>query len=160
MAKRIIEDIKVGESAGGIACGPVGGSIVAEMKLRNAEDNSVSYHQIVETEGMPTLLESDESLYDILIEEDFEDKEAWAKVENAQAGGYCAYSEFYDDVKDLETFDEEDVPLWKLLVFFTRASWEEIDKMKPQFIGKALEEIEVPVCDVEKEYLDEDEELE
>ncbi len=158
MVKRLIEDIRVGESAGGIACGPVGGSIVAEMMIRNTEDNSVSYHQIVETEGMPTLLEAEESLFDILIEEDFEDKQAWAKVEEAQAGGYCGYSEFYDDVKDLETFDEEDVPLWKLLVFFIRASWEEVEKMKPQFIGKYLEDIEVPVCDVEQEYLDDQEE--
>ena len=29
-----------------------------------------------------------------VIEEDFEDKQAWAKVEEAQAGGYCGYSEF------------------------------------------------------------------
>ena len=158
MAKRIIEDIKVGESAGGIACGPVGGSIVAEMKLRNAEDDSVRYFEIVETEGIPTLLESDESLYDILIEENYEDEQTWSKVEEAQVGGYCGYSEFYDDAKDPETFDEEDVPLWKLLVFFTRAGWEEIDKMKSQFIGQYLEDIEVPVCDVEKEYLDDQEE--
>ena len=158
MAKRLIEDIRVGESAGGIACGPVGGSIVVEMMIRNTEDNSVSYHQIVETEGMPTLLEAEESLFDILIEEDFEDKQAWAKVEEAQIGGYCGYSEFYDDVKNQEAFDEEDAPLRKLLVFFTRASWEAIEKMKPQFIGKALEDIDVPVCDMEQEYLDDQEE--
>ena len=36
----------------------------------------------------------------------------------------------------------------------------EIEKMKPQYIGKCMEDIEIPVCDVEQEYLDEDEELE
>ena len=38
MSKFLIEDIKVGISEGGIACGPVGGHVVAEARIRNTED--------------------------------------------------------------------------------------------------------------------------
>lgn len=158
MAKRLIEDIKVGVSNGGMACGPVGGSVVTELKLRNTKEDTVNYYQIVETDGIATLLESEESLYDILIEENDKDEGTWAKVEEAQVGGYDSYSEFYSDLKDPEVFPEEDVQMWKLLIYFTRANWEEIDKMKPQFTGKYLEDITVPICDVEEEYLEEEEE--
>ncbi len=158
MAKRLIEGIKVGQSKGGIACGPVSGSIVVELKLRNTEDNSVNYYAIVETESIPTLLESEESLYDLLIEEDYEDESKWAKVEEAQVGGYMAYGEFYESLKDPACYAEEDVPLWKSLIFFTRAGWDEVEEMKPKFIGKHLDEVEIPVCDAEEEYLEDYEE--
>lgn len=158
MAKWLIEDVKVGESKGGIACGPVGGHIVAELQLRDTEEDAVSYYGITEVEGTVNLTESDQSLYDIEIEEDYDDKAAWEKVSNAEAGGYCDYHDFYEDIYNLDTFDEDNVLIWKLLAYFVRASWEEIDAMKAKCIGKALEEIEIPICDAEQDYLDEQEE--
>ena len=65
MAKWLIEDVKVGESKGGIACGPVGGHIVAELQLRDTEEDAVTYYGMTEVEGTVNLTESDQSLYDI-----------------------------------------------------------------------------------------------
>ena len=47
MAKHLIEDIKVGVTGGGTACGPMGGCVVTEMKLCDLEDDSVMYYGIM-----------------------------------------------------------------------------------------------------------------
>ncbi len=132
MAKHLIEDIKVGVSGGGIACGPVPGSVVTEMKLRDTEDNSVTFYGITEVEGIENYLRSEESLYDIQIADDSSDEEGWKKV-------YAA---------DVQDYDEED-PIWKLLYYFVRADWDAVEEMKPKCIGKYLEDIEIPECDEE-----------
>ena len=132
MSKHLIEDIQVGVSGGGFACGPVPGCVVTEMKLRDTEDGSVMYYGITEVEGIENYLKSEESIYETQISDNFDDKEAWNKV-------YAA------DVKD---YDEED-PIWRLLYFFVRADWDTVNKMRPKFIGKCLEDIEVPEYDEE-----------
>ncbi len=134
MAKRLIEDIKVGVSGGGMACGPVSGCVVTEVKLRDVGDNSVMFYGMTEVEGIENYLKSEESLYDIQITDDFDNKEAWDKVYAAETDDY----------------DEED-PVWKLLYFFVRADWNMVEEMKSKFIGKYLEDIEIPEYDEDDE---------
>ena len=139
MAKQLIEDIKVGVSGGGMACGPVPGSVVTEMKLRDTGDDSVMFYGITEVEGIENYMKSEESLYDIQIADDFSDEEGWKKV-------YAA---------DVQDYDEND-PIWKLLYYFVRADWDAVNEMKQKCIGKYLEDIEIPVYDEdEDEYEDE-----
>ncbi len=140
MAKHLIEDIKVGVSDGGIACGPVSGSVVTEMTLRDTGDNSVMYYGITEVEGIENYLRSDESFYETQIKDDFDDTEAWDKV-------YAA---------NIQDYDEDD-PIWKLLYFFVRADWDAVDEVKPKCIGKYLEDIEIPSVPEDEEDDDEEE---
>ena len=137
--KHLIEDIKVGVSGGGMACGPVSGCVVTEMQLRDTEDNSIMFYGITEVEGIENYLKSEESLYDIQITDDSSDEEGWNKV-------YAA---------NIQDYDEND-PIWKLLYYFVRADWDSVNEMKPKCIGKHLEDIEIPVYD-EDEDEDEDE---
>ena len=132
MAKHLIEDIKVGLSDGGVACGPAPYCVVTEMKLRNMEDNSVIFYGITEVDGVENFLKSEESFYDTQINDDFEDVEAWDKVYAAQTTDY----------------DEND-PIWRLLDFFVEADWDAVEDMKPKCIGKFLDEIEIPKSDEE-----------
>ena len=155
MKKFLIDGFTAGVSKGGMACGPVGGHVVAELRLINTEDNTVSYHSMTEVEGTLNFTESDISTYEIQIKEDYEDKEAWATVEAAYAGGYSDYDEFYEDLK---TCDENHRLIWKLLAYLVRSSWDEYDRMKFRCTGKYLNEIEIPVCDTEQEYLENHEE--
>lgn len=140
MAKLLIEDIKVGVTGGGVACGPVPGSVVTEMKLRNTEDDSVMFYGITEVDGIENYLKSNESLYDFQIEDDVSDEAGWEKV-------YAANVQDYD----------EDDPIWKLLYFFVRADWDAVEEMKPKCIGKFLEDIEIPCVPSDEEDDDEDE---
>ena len=158
MSKFLIEDIKVGVSEGGIACGPVDGHVVAEACIRNTEDGTVTYHSLAEVEGTLNFSETDDSIFDIQIEEDYENEEAWQKVTDGEAGGYCDYDEFYEDLKTLDICDEDHVLIWKYLAYMVRADWDEIDKMKAESVGKCLGDFEIPVCDAEQDFLDAEEE--
>lgn len=133
MAKHLIEDIKVGVSRGGMACGPVSGCVVTEMKLRDPGDDSVRFYGITEVEGIENYLKSEESIYDIQIEDDSTDEAGWKKV-------YAA---------EVQDCDEED-PVWKLLYFFVRADWDAVEDMKSKCIGKCLEDIDIPELDEEE----------
>lgn len=134
MAKYLIEEVKVGVSSGGMACGPVGGNVVTEITLRDTENNSVMYYGITEVDGIENYLKSGESFYETQIKDDFDDKDAWYKV-------YAAETLDYD----------EDDPIWKLLYYFVRADWEAVEEMKSKCIGKYLEDIEIPEYDEDDE---------
>lgn len=151
MKKFLVEDISVGVSKGGIACGPVNGLVVAEIRLRDTETNEVSFHALTEVGGTLNFTQSDRSTFDIQIKENYEDSDSWAIVEAGFSGGYSDYEEFYED---LTTCDKEHQLIWKLLAYLVRAGWDEIAEMKSRYTGKLLNEIEVPACDAEQEYLD------
>lgn len=153
MAKYLIEDIQVGVTAGGMACGPIPGNVVTEMKVRNTEDDSVIFYGITEVMGIHNFTKSEESLYDIQMS-DTDDEDAWKKVYDADVGIESIYDLTSGDSSDPKAAEE--VSLWKLLMFFVRAGWDDVNQMKPKCIGKYLEEIEIPVYEDDDE--DEDEE--
>ena len=159
MAKFLIEDIRIGVTEGGIACGPVSGNVVAEMKIRNPEENSVLYYGITEVDGIPNFIKSEESFYDFQIKDDPDDEAGWQKVYDANVREYEDYWDIYDNLADPEAEHSEDVLIWKLLACFVRCPWEDVDGMKKACIGKFVEDIDIPVCDMEQEYLDDLEEI-
>ncbi len=150
MKKFLVEDISVGVSKGGIACGPVNGLVVAEIRLKDTEANRVVFYALTEVGGTLNFTQSDRSTFDIQMKENYEDSESWAIVEEGFSGGYSDYKEFYED---LPTCDEEHQRTWKLLAYLVRANWDEIAEMKNHCTGKLLSEIIVPVCDAEQDYM-------
>jgi len=159
MSKYMIEDVKVGVSEGGFACGPVCGSVVAEVCLRDMDTGKIEYHSLSETAGSLTFTVSEESTYDGQIENNFDDKEFWDKYLLAENGGYTDYNEFYEDLADThELCDDDTATIWKYLAYMVRADWEDIDQMKAESVGKCLDDITIPVCDAEQDYLDDCEE--
>lgn len=155
MKKFLIEDISVGVSKGGIACGPVSGLVVAEICLRDTETNTVTYHALTEVGGTLNFTQSNRSTFDIQVEENYADSASWAIVEDSFSGGYSDYEEFYED---LPSCDEEHRIIWKLLACLVRADWDEIAEMKGLYTGKLLSDIEIPTCDAEQEYMENQEE--
>lgn len=158
MKKFLIEDVQVGVTKGGFACGPISGHVVAEVRVRDQESGKVSWHSLSEVEGVLNFTESDESLYEILMEEDFEDEETWLKVEAGDAGGFENCADFYSDMDENDHCDVDHLLLWKYLVCLVRLDWEETARLKERSIGKCLGDFEIPVCDAEQDYLDEKEE--
>lgn len=159
MAKWLIEDIQVGVTKGGMACGPMSGSVVAEIKTRNPEENLVFHYGITEVDGIPNFMKSEESLYEFLIKDDTDDEAGWKKVYDANVDDYGDYCDIYDDLADPEAEHSEDARIWKLVAYFVRCPWEEVDEMKKNCIGKFVEDIDIPVCDREQDYLDDQEEI-
>ena len=154
--EQTIVDIKVGISDAGMACGPVSGNVIAEVQLRDPENEEVTYHSMVEVDDTLTFFESDESLYDILLSGDSDD-ERWELVEESEVGGYTGYVEFFADLEENEICDGEHEDIWKLLVFLVRASNEDTENAIKEYVGKPLNRIDIPASDVEQEYKEEKE---
>ena len=154
MKKLFVEDVKVGVSEGGMACGPVSGSVVAEVRLRDPEDSIVKYYSLAEVEGIPNFFETDESTYDRQIEE-VDDVEFWNMLSEHAASDFCGYADFFENQEEMERNDPDSLLIWKYLIYMVRADWDEIEQMKTKSVGKCLGDFEIPVSDVEQDYLDE-----
>ena len=153
MSRMMIEEIKVGVSKGGVACGPVSGNVVAEVRIRDMEEGTVTFHALSEVAGTLNFTATSESTYDIQIRDDADEEEAWEQVQEGYVGGYDSYEDFYADLEKHETCTEAMAPVWKYLAYLVRADWDAIDHMKTISTGKCLGDFELPVCDAEQEYL-------
>lgn len=153
MKRYLIDDVRVGISKGGMTCGPVPGNVIGEIVLRN-EDGKASYHCMAEVSGTLNFYESDTSLYQGQIDEDFDNTEFCDLIESSFAKGYDSYYDFYEEVNALQPLSIT-ARIQKYLAYAVRADWPEIDQLKSDTIGKIISDIEVPLCDAEVEFLEE-----
>ena len=162
MRKFLVEDVKVGIPKGGIACGPVSGSVIAEVCLRDMEEGTVKYYSLAEVEGIPNFIETEVSTFDRQIEDDPDDEEFWNMLSKCCVEGIGDYRDVFDKQEEMKHHDPERLMIWKYLIYIVRTDWEEIDQIKEMSIGKCLGDLEIPVCDIEQDYLDDnaDEEIE
>lgn len=153
MKKYMLESVRVGISNGGICCGPVDGTVDVETCVRALDDGKVTYHTLSEMDGFPSIYVTEERIYDDLIEEDYENREFWAHLNDREdCYGFDGYMDFY------ENLDNHEVPeawenIWRYLAYMARADWDATNKMKEFSVGKTFGEFEIPMCDVEQEYL-------
>lgn len=153
MKRFLIEDVRVGISKGGMACGPVPGNVIGEIVLRN-EDGKASYYCMAEVSGTLNFYESSSSLYQGQIDEDFDNAEFADLMESSFTEGYDSYSDFYEEVNSMQPLSVT-ARIRKYLAYIVRADWPEIDQMKKDTIGKIISDIEIPLCDAETEFLEE-----
>ena len=153
MKRFLIEDVRVGISKGGIACGPVPGNVIGEIVLQD-EDGKATYHCMAEVSGTLNFYESKASLYQGQIDEDFDNAEFADLLESSFTEGYDSYYDFYDEVNAMQALSVI-ARIRKYLVYMVRADWPEIDRLKVETIGKLISDIEIPLCDEEAEYLEE-----
>ena len=72
MKRYFINEVKVGETAGDIACGPVGGNIVATVKYTSS--GKTEWLNLVEVDGgFSCFYQTEKDCFDDLVKEDFED---------------------------------------------------------------------------------------
>lgn len=140
----LIKDVKT-EVGGGMACGPVSGPVIAELLLQDEEGKS-SYHILAEVEGIPHFYDPDRSCIDGMLEFDNDTFEY--------------VNTFYDDeIDDYEMIfdadhEEETIKIRRYLIYMVRASWDDVDTYKQETVGKYLDEIEIPNCDLENDFIE------
>lgn len=133
-----IKNIKYGITNGGLACGPVDGSVNAVIEY---EDNKgTRFLSNVEYSGIPSFYLSNIDIYDLLIKEDLEsaDKyhiESFADVELGE------YLDIYEELKNKKS---DDSLLLKLLICVTVMDKESTEKLIKQSVGKDIKEIKMP----------------
>lgn len=153
MKKFLIEDVHVGISKGGIACGPVPGNVIGEIVLRN-EDGIATYHCMAEVSGTLNFYVSESSIYQGQIEEDFNNVELTDLMESSFTEGYDSYFDFYDKVNNMQPLSVT-TRIRKYLAYIVSADWPEIYRLKADTIGKLISDVEIPLCYAEEEYLEE-----
>lgn len=141
MSRYYIEAIKYGEADGGIACGPVGGAIVAEVKIR-IENGEVFYLSLADACGFPNFFKTLESTFEQQLQMD---EDIISVLEDAfiETGDY---EEIFEK-KDSEWFE-----LYRYLIFFVSESEEACKEIEKLSVGKYIDEIEIPASEYEIGY--------
>ena len=145
----LIKSAQVGADEGGIACGPCGGFVVAEICVADKDGNEF-YLSNGDIEGFPNMCKSTEPLIGIILDMDAPDKEV-EKVNNAHIDVGEDYCDIWEDKEN------EDYLLLKYLVYLTLGDEDDIKDFIEDTTGKWLSEIEIPICDLEAEYLEDEE---
>lgn len=131
-----ISEVKVDITGGGMACGPVPGYVTAEAKV--LDHGRVFYAGIVEIEDMMNYYESDESLHDMIVRDEYEDMDfiSWD-------GEYEEYFENPDEDPDRDA-------LIRYLIYVVRTDWDTCNAFIEETKGCELSELDIP------EYVDDD----
>ena len=155
MSRYIILEAKCGCSEGGMACGPVGGNVVAEIKVRNEETGEEFYLSDAEVDGTVNIFNTGgESSYELQTGDvSDDDEDAWNELNGCIAATAVCYDEFFEEYPR----DDEDsmVKLYYYLIYIIRTSEKKAAKYIKETVGKAINDIEVPKSDAEEEYIEE-----
>ena len=142
---RVLE-AKCGVGEGGFACGPVAGPVIAEIKLSD-ENNSDFYLSLVEVDGIANWFRTDRSTIDELLSEDNDESIFDYLNDNNLPLG--EYGEVLDEKED------ELYQAYRYLIYLVRCEMDEAEPFIQATVGKYLDEIEVPMSDIEEEMLEE-----
>lgn len=153
MKRFLIEDVKAGVSMGGMACGPMAGSATAEALIRDQEDGTAKYYSLVEVEGIANFFVTDESFFDRMMIEEYSDEEM-KTLENSAVREYDSYEAVFEALYDPERSGDEHLLIWKFLITLVRADQEETDRIAKKSIGLCLGDFDIPLSDVESDWLD------
>lgn len=158
MAKYIVKNVKCELSALGLCADTVN----AEIELA-AETGKSWFLSASEYEGFVNIFKTKKSVLNNLLYEGADSEEEYDKLsseERCEKGEkfFCelnekcsvyegeGYAEFYADKKCGGRLHDA----IRLLIYVTRANWEEIEQAKTEFVGKAINEIKILKCDAER----------
>lgn len=152
----LIESAQCGSDGGGMACGPVAGSIIAEVNVKQ-EDGEEFYMTLVEVDGLPVFYKSPISLYKYHV-----NIERYADyIDEIDKYSIDFPIDGHDFLQYIWLFEHPELPyfqLYRYLIYLVRASWDETDEYIAETTGKYLDELTIPMSDVEEEYIEEYEE--
>ena len=159
MKRYYIEDAKCDVSNGGMACGPMPGSVVAAVKYRE-DGNGPRWLYMVEFDGIPNCFVMDEDVFDKLIEEDNETIRRTASIVIGEFDGVSLGCGEYDFASLEENEENPAASMVRYIIALVRCGMDEVDALVALAKGKYIDEVEVPLSDLEEEYLEDVEEEE
>ena len=142
MARYRVLEAKCGVGVGGMACGPVGGPVVGEIKLADENDEEF-YLCLAEVDGIPNWFKTDRSTIDEQI------KETSEEVFEYLNDHYLDMGEYVDVFDDPEA---EFCQACRYLTYLVRCERDQEEPFIQSTVGKYLDEMEIPMSDLEEEY--------
>ena len=159
MKRYFIEDVKCGLTEGGMACRPVSGSVVVSVKYHDGERNG--WLSVVEVDGIPHVFQTDEDIFERLLKEDVRDEDFIQYLQGHSISYFdgiefgFGYEDTFESIAD--GTDDPAVPLIRYLIALVRCETDETETMIEMAVNRYADELEIPVSDVEEEYLEENE---
>ena len=162
MTNYLIEEAKCGITNGGMACGPYPGTVVTAVKYRKGQKSKWLY--LSEVDGIPCFTLTDKDIYNDLLKEDV-DNEEFIEYLNAHSidkldgiefsgdYGVNSYGDIFDSIS--ENPENPVIPLIRYIIALTRCEKEETEPLIRMAQGKYVNELEIPVSDIEEEYREE-----
>ena len=151
-SRYFIEKIKVGVTEGGVACGPVSGDIIVSIKYK--KDNEASkWLSNAECMGIPNIFINDYDPFELLMSGDVEDPKWGIGMTNSfEEIDFNDYEDMFEAFLENETNSANQ--LLRLLIAVTCLSDEEKSALISVTEGKYVDEVDVPISDIEEDYLD------
>ena len=156
MKRYFIETVRCGVSNGGMACGPIEGSVVVTVKIK--EDGETKWISMVECMGFPNVYVTDKDVFEDLVKEDFKNEEIWEYIKEHYVESFngIATCAEYGDILDSISEDPENpaVPLIRYMIAVVRCDYDVLDELIAMAEGKYADELEnIPVSDIEEDIL-------
>ena len=149
MKRFLIEDAKCGVAN----ASPMMGIVATSVKFNDGA--SSKWFNLAEVDGIPCFYLTEKDVYDVLIENDFDDEmqEFFDKSSISEFEGITLGE--YDDIFDsiYENPDSPAVPFLRYVFALTRCDIKDVPKLVKRAVGKYVDEIKVPISDVEDDYL-------
>ncbi len=154
MSKYFIEEAKCGISASGFACGPVFGNPVVTIKFK--DNNQTKWLNLVEVEGIPNCFLTDEDIHEKLLSEDSDDKFT-DYLDQHSVGDFngITFGEYTDIYYSISQNPENPaIPLIRYLLTLARCDAADEAGLIEMAVDKYTDELEIPLSDIEEDYLD------
>ena len=156
MKRYFIEEAKCGITNGGMACGPVPGNVVVTIKYNDGEQTS--WLSLIEVDGIPNLALTDKDVFEDLVEEDFDDEEFTEYLQEHMIFDFAGieFDAHYDTTFACmaEAPENPAIPLIRYLITLVRCPMKEVEGLIKMAAGKYADELDIPMSDVEEEYLE------
>lgn len=142
-----------------MACGPVSGNVVVSAGYFDGDRHG--WLSMVEVDGIPVVFQTDEDIFEKLLEEDYRDEEFIRYLQKHSISffdsiefGSC-YEDTFESIADGK--DDPAVPLIRYLIALVRCETDETEHLIEMAVNRYADELDIPVSDVEEEYLEENE---
>ena len=153
MSRFFIEKIKVRLTAGGIP----DRNVIVTIQYHK-EDGKTQWISNVECGGICTIYLNDYDPFDLLVSGDAENPKWGVGVINEFEG--IKFNDYEDLIHSFaDNKDSSTIQILRLLIALTRGSDEEISSLISKSEGKYIDEIDVPISDIEEDYNKDDKEL-
>ena len=154
MKRYLIENVKCDITDGGIACGPVSGSVIVTVQFKDGDETK--WISNAEAMGIPNFYLLDKDVHADLVKEDMEDLEFAEYLQDhfiSELNGIelGEYDEIFESIS--EDPKNPAVPLIRYIIAVTRCDMDETADLIAMALGKFVDELDIPVSDVEEDYI-------
>ena len=125
------------------------GNVIVSMKFIDGKETK--WLNNVEVGGIPNFYLTDKDIFDDLLKDDFDDEEYTKMLDETFVSSFSdvILGEYEDIFESFVKADLNTVKLIRTIIWVTRCDMDELNSIIESLTGKSVDEIDVPITDVE-----------